>query len=1128
MAAKTVALVIDLQIKDGGKTQVTVNNLAELKKVIKDTQAQFATTDFGTAQYNKLDSTLKVLKNTYRVLGKEGSDSASALADAQRQLNGEASKSPGYYRQLQTELTGLKNKLKDLSKEELFGGQGGKIIGNIQRIDAELKSLDARTGVYARNVGNYKSAMLGTLDLVTAGVATGGIAAALQLVNDTVVSGVTAFADYEKALDNLSALTGVTGNDLLKFKDKAASLTEIDVNGQRVVNSATDVLEAFKLVGGAQPELLKSADALAGVTKEAIVLSGASGDTLPNSITALTTSLAQFNLPASQSNEIINQLAAGAKEGASEIPDTTEALRRFGATASASNISIGESISLIEILADKQLKGAEAGTQLRSIIAKISDEKIITPEAAKLLNEAGVNIQTLTDKTLPLGERMKELGKLNGNTAALTKLFGLENVTAAQILAQSGTAVTDFTAKISGTNEAYKQAGINAGNLKTEYENLKNEGINTLTDGLETLTPVLSGVIAIMSKGIGVVGGLFNFLKQLPQFIEENKLAFSGLGAGLVILNGQMILASANSIRLAAVERIRTAITAATIIAQNGLNAAMSANPIGLIITAVSALVIGFKALYNKSETVRASISGLGSLASEVFTIVKESVKAFITGFNDLKAGNFSDALSHFGEAIVKSNPISLAFSQGERLKNAFTKGYSDKLAEGVQAATADATGDITLTTTTTTDKTPKPPKPPGGDKKEQADGIKAIREEIQRLNDALENTSDDNKIAKILAEISSKTDKLEELQAKIEKIRQSLTDDPIASDFDPIGNKAAELEAITKLKVKSETADVERAQENAKLIRKLGDDATEAERNRRQKEKEEQDKADKDAAESRKKQYEDLLNEATGLAEQITSGLVDIEKQRLERQRDNALTALDAEYQAKIKAAGGNSQLEEKLKTELESKKLAIEKDAAKKRKAIAVKEALIAGALAFVKALPNLFAAGAALVSAGIQVAFIKAQEFAFGGKVKRLRPGIITEKPNITPTPNGDSVVAFVGPGEALLTKNQQTKVERDTGDPQYFDKLFNGGASQRRSRGYDLAVPAFASGGVVSSQTIVATLSDEDRALLNKVFTSIEQSPKKIAGAVGPAVENGITTASKEANRINKFNQKTNNQ
>ena len=81
--------------------------------------------------------------------------------------------------------------------------------------------------------------------------------------------------EFEKSLKNLSAITGASGDDLKYYKEQAISMSA------GVAGGASAVVEAFKFIGSAKPELLNSKEALAQVTQQAILLSQAAGIDLP-------------------------------------------------------------------------------------------------------------------------------------------------------------------------------------------------------------------------------------------------------------------------------------------------------------------------------------------------------------------------------------------------------------------------------------------------------------------------------------------------------------------------------------------------------------------------------------------------------------------------------------------------------------------------------------------------------------------------------------------------------------------------------------------------------------------------------------------------------------------------------
>ena len=198
--------------------------------------------------------------------------------------------------------------------------------------------------------------------------------------------------------------------------------------------SAKDYVEAFKLIASAKPELLQNKEALVQVTQAADLLSKAAGIELPEAATRLTDALNQFGAPAEQAGLYVDALAAASKYGAAEVPQITEALLQFGSQAKASNIDIYESTAAIELLAEKGIKGAEAGTKLRNVFLALNEVDALDKKALDQLAAAGVNTSILTNKTLSLEQRLTELSKVQNNATALVQIFGKENFNAAQIV----------------------------------------------------------------------------------------------------------------------------------------------------------------------------------------------------------------------------------------------------------------------------------------------------------------------------------------------------------------------------------------------------------------------------------------------------------------------------------------------------------------------------------------------------------------------------------------------------------------------------------------------------------------------------------------------------------------------
>lgn len=161
---------------------------------------------------------------------------------------------------------------------------------------------------------------------------------------------------------------------------------------------------------------------------------------------------------------------------------------------------------------------------------------------------------------------------------------------------------------------------------------------------------------------------------------------------------------------------------------------------------------------------------------------------------------------------------------------------------------------------------------------------------------------------------------------------------------------------------------------EDEKYFKNLGDLRTrDSEANIKNLEGQTEDEAD----ERRKR-----LQFAATIAESLASSFFKIQADQLQQETEANLKALNDEFEQRRKLAGDDKVALARLDDEFERKKATIERQAAERRKKAAISEAIIAGALAVVKSLPNVFAAIAAGVAAAAQIAIISNQKFDKGG--------------------------------------------------------------------------------------------------------------------------------------------------
>ena len=551
----------------GGLLNADVSNQKALNKEVQTANTLIETNARATSNKAKVTKALTVeeakLKEQVRLNNLE-SRQVARLNLAQE----------GSVKKLQAKLAILTREWDKLSEAERKNSdRGARLKKGIDETTASVTKLEQSTGRHQRNVGNYGSALEGLKGKFRSlvgvasqfGVALGGVA--------ILRSGISTVVEFDQAIADLSAITGAGGKDLQFFKDQAIEL------GKTTKGGASAVVEAYKLIGSAKPELLENADALNQVTEAAITLAKASGLDLPDAATRLTDAMNQFGAPAEQAGKFIDVLANGAKFGAAEIPQITDALLKFGAVAKTSNVSIEESTALIEALAEKGLKGAEAGTGLRNVMLKLSAPDALPKEAKAMLDKLGISFDKLKDTSLPFSERLTELKPLLTDNAALVKTFGTENAVVATTLLSNIDRVDELTVSMGNLGTAQEQADIRSKTLGEAFSNLGNswnsfilsltngerstDGFRKFIDFLSNNLPKIIGYLYEAGKvfliykirliAINVANKLFGdgteansrSLKNLTKNLKEGAKASTGLGSALKGIGWAAVIALA-------------------------------------------------------------------------------------------------------------------------------------------------------------------------------------------------------------------------------------------------------------------------------------------------------------------------------------------------------------------------------------------------------------------------------------------------------------------------------------------------------------------------------------------------------------------------------------------------------
>ena len=409
----------------------------------------------------------------------------------------------------------------------------------------------------------------------------------VQVFQEATGSGM----EYEQAMADLVAITGIAGKELEEIGRVARK------TGEESGLGATGAVNAFTLLAS-QIQIDKiGLQGLMTLQKETITLAQAAGMDMTDAATAMAATINQFGLEATEANRVINVLAAGSKYGAAEISDLAQSFKVTGSTAAAAGLSVEQTAGALEVLSQSNLKGAEAGTALRNILLKM--QTVLGIDFTKNgLDEALAALQPKLD-----------------DVTYLAKLFGAENIAAAQYLITNAQAVGELTEQVTGTNVAQEQAAIRTNTAAEEYKRLQAK-VDDLKISFFNATGAAAPMIALIGDNLPIIASMMTLVGSTAQtidFFRKNAI----LARTAIVAKTAAELASAGVMKIVAA-------------GQAALNAVMSANPVALVVLAIAALVAGLIALYNRSESFRKVVDALWDGLKRVASVVYNSV---ITAF---------------------------------------------------------------------------------------------------------------------------------------------------------------------------------------------------------------------------------------------------------------------------------------------------------------------------------------------------------------------------------------------------------------------------------------------------------------------------------------------------------------
>ena len=596
-----------ITVEIGGDTTKLQTALKGVNSSIRDTQGQLRDVE----KLLKLDpGNTELLAQKHRLLGeavagtKEKLETLKTAAEQANTALANGEITQDQYDALQREIIETEQRLKELEN------QANQSATAVQKI--------AATGEKLKTVGDNISSAGQKLLPVTAGVTALGTAA------------VSTAANFESSMSQVQATMGIT-------KDVMSTVNGESVNtmdtlsalakkmGSETAFSASECAEALNYLALAGYDTQQMCDTLPTVLN----LAAAGGIDLAAASDMVTDAMSALGMGVDEAGTVVDQMAKTASTTNTSVAQLGEGILTIGATAKTVKGGTAELNTALGILANNGIKGAEGGTHLRNVILSLQNP---TDKAAACMEQLGLDVYDSEGNMRSLNDILGDLNtSMDGMTAAeksniIGQIFNKTDLSSVNaLLANTGTIWDDLQQSIIDSGGAAQQmADTQLDNLQGQITILKSalEGL-AISFG-ELLMPAIKMIVGWVQQFVDWLNGMDEGTKKVVTTIA---LLAAALGPVLIVI-GKVVSAVGTIMTIVpkvagVINTVKTAFAA--------LNTTMLANPIFLIIAAITALVAAFIYLWNTNEDFRQFWINLWENVKEVAIAVWEAIKNFFT-----------------------------------------------------------------------------------------------------------------------------------------------------------------------------------------------------------------------------------------------------------------------------------------------------------------------------------------------------------------------------------------------------------------------------------------------------------------------------------------------------------------
>ena len=360
-----------------------------------------------------------------------------------------------------------------------------------QQLGEQMQGAAQQTSSFGEMIKNAAVVTLGNLF-------TKAVLAAKDALVGFAKQSVSTGMGFDSAMSQVAATMGVTTNDIQELREFAEEM------GATTAFSATQAAEALNYMALAGYDANKSMAMLPNVLN----LAASGGMALGRASDMVTDAQSALGLSTEQTTEMVNKMAMAASKSNTSVEQLGDAILQIGGTAKKLKGGTTELATVLGILADNGMKGAEGGTHLRNMMNSLMSP---TNKAKEMMSDLGIslydaegNMRSLNDVFLDMRAVMAEMTTQEERDKVVSTLFNTRDMKAAEaLLAGVGQRYEELSGYIDqAAGSAEKMAGTQLDNLQGDIT-LFNSAVEGAQIAIsERLTPALRKFTQFGSKAV--------------------------------------------------------------------------------------------------------------------------------------------------------------------------------------------------------------------------------------------------------------------------------------------------------------------------------------------------------------------------------------------------------------------------------------------------------------------------------------------------------------------------------------------------------------------------------------------------------------------------------------------------